>query len=90
MGEFLLSARPFLYQPCRISEEEDEKMSGFQGFQYNAKFRKSRMGVSRNRNLTYGVHGYALQTSFIGHTRHTGLRAVQTVAPKSIRAWLKS
>ena len=37
-----------------------------------------------------GVNGYARQLFAIGQTRHLGLRATQTIAPKSISAWLKS
>ena len=34
----------------------------------------------------YGVQGKALQKSCMGQRRHTGFRAVHTVAPKSISA----
>src|SRR5205807_7045464 len=37
-----------------------------------------------------GVNGNERQLFDIGHTRHFGLRAEQTIAPKSISAWLKS
>src|SRR4029079_5228855 len=37
-----------------------------------------------------GLNGYARQPALIAQTRHAGLRAVQSVAPKSISAWLKS
>ena len=37
-----------------------------------------------------GLKGYALQPVCMGQIRHFGLRAVQSVAPKSISAWLKS
>ena len=37
-----------------------------------------------------GLKGNARQLFAIGHTRHFGFRATQTIAPKSISAWLKS
>src|SRR5262245_46424439 len=37
-----------------------------------------------------GLNGYDAQSRRIGQTRHFGLRAVHSVAPKSISAWLKS
>src|SRR3990167_7157290 len=37
-----------------------------------------------------GLNGNAAQSLASGQTRHFGLRATHTVAPKSISAWLKS
>ena len=34
--------------------------------------------------------GNARHIDFMGHSRHRGLRAIHTVAPKSMSAWLKS
>ena len=42
------------------------------------------------RHFAAGSNGNARQLLAIGHTRHFGLRATQTMAPKSISAWLKS
>jgi hypothetical protein len=36
------------------------------------------------------VKGKDRQLVFIAHVEHCGARALQTVAPKSISAWLKS
>lgn len=39
---------------------------------------------------TRALNGKVLQIGVIGHAWHDGALAVQQVAPKSIRAWLKS
>ena len=44
----------------------------------------------RARIARSGLNGYAAHAGRIGQIKHFGLRAVQTVAPKSISAWLKS
>jgi hypothetical protein len=44
--------------------------------------------TGRARPLAF--QGKARQNRRIGHGRQRGLRAVHQVAPKSIRAWLKS
>ena len=53
--------------------------------------------VARRRRFTgatlgvsVGAHCVERQERHIGHTPHFWPRAVQTVAPKSINAWLKS
>src|SRR5262249_23288534 len=42
------------------------------------------------RHVGGEVNGAVRQSLAIGQTRHLGLRATQTIAPKSMIAWLKS
>ncbi len=42
------------------------------------------------RRRAIARQGYELHSLFMGHNSHAGLRAVQTVAPRSMSAWLKS
>jgi len=47
---------------------------------------EARLGCMLVHASPSGLNGYAAHADLIGHTRHFGFRATQTVAPKSINA----